>query len=56
MKTTATNGKYTILFNKGEYGFTLFMGYTAGGEDVCTNRKVYKTEKAALKASEKYLN
>jgi len=55
MTTLRNNEKFAMVVNK-DNGVTVHFGYTVYGEDTCTGRKVYKTEKAAQKFTDKYLN
>lgn len=54
-----TNGNYAkVINNNGE--FTVLLGYEvksfeAYGNQTITNRKVYKSEKAAIKKAEQYV-
>ena len=56
MITLRNSDKFATIINKGDYGFTVNFGYTACKEDTCTGRKVFKTENAANKFANKYLN
>lgn len=56
-----TNGNYARIIKQAEKEFILLMGYEtksfeAYGNETITNRKVFKSEKAAIKKAEQYVN
>jgi hypothetical protein len=63
MKTlrNAQNGNFATIVNKGNYGFTVYFGYSHGtndayGNETCTAMKTYKSEKTANKKAQEYIN
>lgn len=60
MTTLTNNSNFATIVNKGNNEFVVHFGYYTGqvggyGNDTCTGRKAYKTEKSAVKAANKYL-
>ncbi len=56
-----TNGNYAKVIKQADNTFCVLMGYEvksfeAYGNQTITNRKVYKSEKTAIKTAEKYIN
>lgn len=59
MTYLTNNGNFAMIVNKDE-SFTVHYGYTNGtnnayGNETCTGRKTYKSEKSAVKFANKYL-
>lgn len=61
MKTIRNNNNdFATIVNNGNEGFTVHFGYTsprnaAHVNDTVTDRKVYKTEKTAIRKANEYL-
>lgn len=55
------NKNYALIVNNGPAEFVVHFGYFHGtsdayGNETITNRKVYKTEKTALKKANEYIS